>query len=177
MLLMSTLNGASLVAVLAVAAVAVILLVVAWRMFVAAIVLASAAFIIWHLDLSRQIANARRFGDQYLHIPLSEVHFAHFGLGLVSGLVLFSTLFFVRAFAHAALIAASIAIVFVLANDGVPGLMKQAAVLVHLVREFDFFVKGLLVGKFCAGFMKWKRVRQHRAFATEISTQPNSSSR
>jgi hypothetical protein len=99
-------------------------------------------------------------------MSVSQLHLAHFGLGLASGIVIFSTLFFVRAFAHAALVAASLAIAFVLVTEGVPGLTQHAATLLHLVQEFEFFVKGLAAGKFCSGLMKWKQIRQRKRATT-----------
>jgi hypothetical protein len=44
------------------------------------------------------------------------------------------------------LVAASLAIALVLFMERVPGLMQRAAMLLHVVQEFDCFVKGVAAG-------------------------------
>jgi hypothetical protein len=162
-------HESALLAAIAILAVAVVLLILFWRAFIVAIVLALATFIIWHLDFSTYAAHARRFGDEYLPIPVNQFHVAHFGLGLVSGLVMFSTLFFVRPFAQAVLVAGSVAIAFILITEGISGLTQYATAILQFIKEYDFFVKGLIAGKFCAGLMKWKQVRQRNGASSPIA--------
>jgi hypothetical protein len=162
-------NGSWLLAALVILAVAVLLLILAWRAFLVTLALIVVSVFIWNLDLSTHTANARRLGDQYLLFSVDQVHLAHFGLGLLSGLVVFSTLFFVRAFARVALVAGSVAIALILFTEGVAGLMRYAAILLQFVKEFDFFIKGLVVGKLCVGLMKWKQVRHRKELSTASS--------
>src|SRR5262249_27077565 len=114
----------------------------------------------WKTDFSYYLGKASQYGETHIPQTLDQVHVAHFVLGLVSGIIIFSTLLFVRPFAKLALVAATIAILSILGFEGVPGLMRYAAAALHLLEEFNFFAKGLVAGKFCAGLMKWRQIRR-----------------
>src|ERR1041384_3712296 len=117
--MLSYASSGPLLVVLAISAAAFTLLIFAWRVLIITIVLASTALVVWRFDFSTHVASAQRFRDQYFQIlPVNQLDLAHFSLGALSGLVIFSTLFFVRTFAKVALVAGSIAITFILMTGG-----------------------------------------------------------
>jgi hypothetical protein len=120
----------------------------------------------WKLDLMQLAANARRYADNQIVMPLDQLHATQFCVGLATGLCVSSSLLFVRPFAKMVLVATTLAILYVLGTESVPGLIRYASAALHFLQEFDFFTKGLLAGKFLAGLVKWKQLRGRRGLPT-----------
>jgi hypothetical protein len=162
---LSTLTTIPAPTILAVASIVAAILLLS-RTLLSVAAMGALAVAAWKLDPLQFAAKARHYADGQPGMPLDQLHVAHFGLGLATGVIAFSTLFFVRSFAKAVLVAATLAILYVLATESVPGLLRYAAVALHFLQQFDFFTKGLLAGKFLAVLTKWKQLRRRTGIPT-----------
>ena len=79
---------------------------------------------------------------------------AHFAVGFATGLVVVSALLHVRVFLIAVLTGLAVAVVYVLHQDGVPGLTARSAAVIDHLRAYVGFYEGLLFGKVAAGLVR-----------------------
>ena len=97
-------------------------------------------------------------------VIFNQAHIVQMAVGFMMGVVVLSALLHVRVFAQAVLSALAIGLLYLLYREGVPGLVGRASLVVHQLREYDAFFKGLIIGKLVAGLIKWSQSRHSRGW-------------
>jgi len=86
---------------------------------------------------------------------LIQMEVAQFGAGVITSFVVLPALSHWRLFAQAALALTAMGVVYVLASEGVQGLVDLFAAAFTQLRTYHDFANGLLVGKFASAMVTW----------------------